>query len=249
MRISRLYTQQGLQQGTTVQLASEQAHYLANVLRAQAGDSVRLFNGGDEEYEARLVALTKKQAELEILSVVSRQCESPLQLNVAIGIARSVHMDLAIQKAVELGVTRIIPLITEYSNVRIKPDRAQNKMTHWSNIIISATEQCGRTRLAKMAKPIRLDEFLVDGPPQGQRLLFHPEAETTIAELDGKPDNVTLLIGPEGGFSEDEVNLARQHGCQSLYLGPRVLRAETAVVAAVACCQGQWGDLFTRPEK
>lgn len=248
MRISRLYTQQGLQQGTTVQLVSEQAHYLANVLRAQTGDSVRLFNGGDEEYEARLVALTKKQAVLEILSVVSRQCESPLQLNVAIGIARGAHMDLAIQKAVELGVTRIMPLITEYSNVKIKRDRVQNKMTHWSNIIVSATEQCGRTRLTQIAEPVRLDEFLVS-ELDGQRLLFHPEAETTIAELDGKPDNVTLLIGPEGGFSGDEVNLARQHGCLSLYLGPRVLRAETAVVAAVACCQGQWGDLFTRPEQ
>lgn len=248
MRITRLYTQQVLRQGTTLQLAPEQAHYLANVLRAQSGDSVRLFNDGDEEYEARLIKLSKKQAKLELLSVIPGKRESPLQLNVAIGIARGAHMDLAIQKAVELGVTCIIPLITEYSNVKIKPDRIQNKMTHWSNIIISATEQCGRTRLTQIAQPIRLDEFLI-GEAEGQRLLFHPEAETTIAELDGKPDNVTLLIGPEGGFSEDEVTLAIQHGCQTLYLGPRVLRAETAVVAAVACCQGQWGDLFSLPDK
>ncbi len=241
MRISRLYTSQALDEGTTIVLSQEQSHYLANVLRQQTGDSVILFNGSDHEYEATILQLTKKMAELSITACMEKNVESALQIHLALGLARGGHMDLAIQKAVELGVHRIIPVITEFSSVRIKADRLQNKMSHWSNIIISATEQCGRTRLAILEQPVKLDAFLAS-EPVGQRLLFHPEAETTFAELDGKPDNVTLLTGPEGGFSTEEIALACQSGFLVLGLGPRILRAETAVISALACCQARWGD-------
>ncbi len=247
MRISRVYTNQALEQGTSIMLPQEQSHYLANVLRQQTGDTVILFNGTDYEYEATLIHISKKQAELKITGCIEKNVESPLQIHLAIGLAKGGHMDLAIQKAVELGVHRIIPVITEFSNVRIKADRLQNKMNHWSSIIISAAEQCGRTKLAILEQPVKLDAFLAS-EPVGQRLLFHPEADTTFAELDGKPDNVTLLTGPEGGFSTEEVALARDSGFKVLGLGPRILRAETAVISALACCQARWGDLDSMPK-
>lgn len=242
MRKTRLYTAQTLQVEQQAALSQEQAHYLAHVLRLRCGDSVILFNGDGGEYAARIEQLSRKQAVLQVVSHQQRACESPLHICLGLGISRGQHMDTSVQKAVELGVQTIVPLITEFSNVRIKQDRIENKMAHWQHIITSATEQCGRTRLTALQRPLELADFLAQ-EDIGLKLMLHPDASERFADIDGKPDNVSLLIGPEGGFSDTETALARQHQFQLFRFGPRILRAETAVIAAVATCQSRWGDL------
>ena len=242
MRVTRIYTAQPLHVGAEVQLDNEQAHYLAHVLRRRVGDNITLFNGDGNEYVARLEVLTKKQAVLQVLSFAPGLTESGLEICLGIGISRGQHMDFALQKAVELGVQRIVPVLSEFSNVKIKEDRVSNKMTHWQGIIIHATEQCGRTQLAELTAPLGFEDFLREYA-QGLRILLHPVASQVFADIAVKPDNVILLTGPEGGFSDSEVDMAQQQGFRLLRFGPRILRAETAVVAAVATCQSLWGDL------
>ena len=242
MRIPRLFVNQSLHAGSQVELAQDKAHHIAHVLRMRIGDSVRLFNDGDEEFDAVLVDLKKKSAVINIEKCTQVKRESPLKIILAIGISRGQHMDYAIQKAVELGVTEIVPVLTEFGNVKIYADRKDNKLSHWQNIIINASEQCGRTSLTRLSEPISYSKFLSINKT-ATRLIFHPGNSQTIESVKIIDNNVILLIGPEGGFSDKEIEMADENGYIKVSLGPRVLRAETAVVAALSVCQHRWGDL------
>lgn len=242
MRISRLYIDALLEIDTDISLTKEQAHYLATVLRMRKNDKVYLFNNEDAEYLAIINELDKKSANLSVISKQICERESTLNTTLGIGMARGQHMDFAIQKSVELGVNRIVPLITEFSNVKVSEDRVENKLQHWQQIIIHAAEQCGRTHIPQLFKPQKVNEFIISDK-DALKIIFHPETDVTITQIKENPQSVSILIGPEGGFSESEIELATQNNFKLLTLGPRVLRAETAVVSALTACQFAWGDL------
>lgn len=151
-------------------------------------------------------------------------------------------MDISIQKAVELGVHTIVPVMSEFSNVKLKDDRLQNKLTHWQNIIISAAEQCGRNRLTKILTPQTFCEWLASDVST-TRLILHPGSQQSMSAINDANKQLSLMIGPEGGFSDNEVNQAEEKGYVSINMGPRILRTETAVISAVSNAQQLWGDL------
>lgn len=242
MRIPRIFIDLDLSSGKTVSLSRDKAHHLAKVLRMNAGDAITLFNNSGYEYDSIIFDLTKKNAEIEIKDSHQITNESSLQITLCLGIARTQYMDFAVQKAVELGVNKIIPVISEFSNVKLQNDRLQNKIIHWQNIIINATEQCGRARLTELADPVSFSESLALDMPT-TRLILHPGSQQAMPTITLENNQLTLMIGPEGGFSELEVSQAIDKACVPISLGPRILRVETAVVSALSNAQQLWGDL------
>jgi 16S rRNA (uracil1498-N3)-methyltransferase len=239
MRRSRLFQQQKLAQGTTVTLDREGAHYLGRVLRLKAGDKVNLFNSEDGEFSATLIHSDRHRVTVQLDDSAVNLTDPQLAVNLGLGLSRGERFDYAIQKSTELGVVRIIPLVTENCEVRLAGDRSEKKLTHWQRVAISACEQCGRSVVPTVAEPVDLTRWLADN--RGGLLL-------DASGDPGLPDTVpaqplNLLIGPEGGFSEQEVNLARQHDYQVIRLGPRILRTETAPVVALSLLQYLFGDL------
>jgi 16S rRNA (uracil1498-N3)-methyltransferase len=242
MRIPRLFLDIPLTTGEIAILPRDKSHHISHVLRMRVGDSIKLFNGSGDEFESRIVEISKKNAQLEIGKTRHIANESPLTINLCLAIARGQHMDFSIQKAVELGVKNIIPVISEFSNVKLKDSRVQNKLTHWQNIIISATEQCGRAHLTQIQKPVSFSEWLSLDATE-IRLILHPAAQQAMPGIKLSNNELTLIVGPEGGFSDAEVDQAQEKACESISLGPRILRTETAVVSAVSNAQQLWGDL------
>ena len=242
MRVSRLHITDTLVTGAQLSLPADSAHYLGTVLRAREGDSVSVFNAADGEFDA-VVSKSKKGNVDVILGECVRVPEqaSALALHLALGLSRGDRMDYAIQKATELGVTEITPLFTEHGEVRLKPDRLENKLRHFEKIAINAAEQCGRLDVPVINTPLPLDAFLAQ-ETQAKRLLLEPGGEQRLAAAQALSD-IQVIIGPEGGFSEHEVSLARASNCEIMRLGPRVLRTETAPVAALAILQFLYGDL------
>ena len=242
MRVSRLHIAHTLVAGAELSLPAESAHYLGTVLRAREGDSVRVFNAADGEFDA-VVSKSKKSNVDVVLGECVRVPEQAtgLTLHLALGLSRGDRMDYAIQKATELGVTEITPLFTEHGEVRLKPDRLENKLRHFEKIAINAAEQCGRLDVPAINTPLSLDAFLAQ-KTNATRLLLEPGGELRLTAAQALSD-IQLIIGPEGGFSEHEVSLARASNCEIMRLGPRVLRTETAPVAALAILQFLYGDL------
>lgn len=242
MRVSRLHITETLVAGAQLSLPAESAHYLGTVLRAREGDSVRVFNAADGEFDA-VVSKSKKGNVDVILGECVRVPEqaSALTLHLALGLSRGDRMDYAIQKATELGVTEITPLFTEHGEVRLKPDRLENKLRHFEKIAINAAEQCGRLNVPAVNTPLALDAFLAQDK-KATRLLLEPGGEQSLTAARTLTD-IELIIGPEGGFSEREVAQARASNCEIMRLGPRILRTETAPVAALAILQYLYGDL------
>lgn len=242
MRVSRLHITETLVAGAQLSLPAESAHYLGTVLRAREGDSVRVFNAADGEFDA-VVSKSKKGNVDVILGECVRVPEqaSALTLHLALGLSRGDRMDYAIQKATELGVTEITPLFTEHGEVRLKPDRLENKLRHFEKIAINAAEQCGRLNVPAVNTPLALDAFLAQDK-KATRLLLEPGGEQSLTAARTLTD-IELIIGPEGGFSEREVAQARASNCEIMRLGPRIFRTETAPVAALAILQYLYGDL------
>lgn len=242
MRIPRIYIDFPLNVGRQVELPSNRAHYVANVLRLSLGRPLILFNGRGGEYSGTLVSASKKSAIVEVNAFDPVERESPLNLELAIGLSRGDKMDWIVQKATELGVTRISPLHTERSEVKLKRDRMEKKMDHWRQVIISACEQSQRNRLPTLEAPRDFGSLLSECSAE-RRLILHPNCESLPLARKDRPNSVTVAIGPEGGFSEDEVETALIHGFTGWQLGSRILRTETAPVATIAILQSQWGDL------
>lgn len=244
MRIPRIYTEQTLRPGQTVLLPEQAGEHVARVLRLEPGHPLILFNGDGRECDARLATLARRAVTAEITALRDVDRESPLQLTLAQGIARGEKMDWILQKATELGACRFVPLVTERTEVRLDEDRAERRHAHWMSVIAGACEQCGRNRLPLLEPPQRLDRWLASlGDTAALRLALLPEGDTHLQQLPQMENGATLAAGPEGGFSEHDIALLGQAGFRSLRLGPRVLRTETAGVAALAALQALYGDL------
>lgn len=241
MRITRLYVDMPLAAGAEVELPPGAAHHALTVLRLRAGAVLELFDGTGGRHRGRITATGKRSAQVQLESFDPGGRESPLPVTLAQGISRGQHMDYTLQKAVELGVVHIVPVLTACSNVRLDEARAERRVAHWRRIVIGACEQCGRNRVPDVAAPQPLDSWLAQRP-SGTALVLDPEATRGLAELPA-PTALTLLSGPEGGLAATEVNLALAQGWQAVRVGPRILRTETAAVAALAACQALWGDL------
>ena len=243
MSIARIYQAVALTAGDEVTLDALASHHLLRVLRAQRGAMVTVFNGAGGEYAAVIATVGKKAVTLRLTQHVAREAESPLQLCLAQGIARGDKMDYIIQKAVELGVRQIVPLLTQRSTVKLPGERRDKRWQHWQAIVISACEQSGRNQLPMLHPPQTLPEWLQQ-IPDGQGFILLPGSNKKLRDYPlSAAASVSLLVGPEGGFAEHEVQLASAHHFVPLNLGPRVLRTETAAVAALTALQYQFGDM------
>lgn len=241
MRIPRIYIDQDLATAESVLLNENASHYLSKVLRMQEGRELIVFNGQGGEYFAQIKELGKKQVSIQINQFNQGNRQSTLDLHLAIGISRGERMDWVLQKATELGVTQIIPLITERTEIKMKAEKQDKKMQHWQQIIVSACEQCQRNLLPLLQEPQSIDEWLKTVSTD-YRFVLHHRNDQSLSKS-STPKSVTILIGPEGGLSEEEITLAENEKFQSLRLGPRILRTETAPIAAISLVQYLWGDL------
>jgi len=243
VRIPRIYRPGPLACGQSIELDGQAAVHLTRVLRLRTGDALVLFNGEGGEFAARLVEAGRRLARIEVGEFAATEVESPLELVLAQGVSRGERMDYTVQKAVELGVSRIVPLETARTTVNLDGERRGKRLAHWQGIANAACEQSGRNRVPAV-EPVRdFDEWLAEAAGQpGLKLVLHHRAEQSLAELAPPSGPVTLLIGPEGGLSETEIEAAITHGFRPLRLGPRVLRTETAALAALSVLQWLWGD-------
>jgi 16S rRNA (uracil1498-N3)-methyltransferase len=243
MRIPRIYVDIALQAGGTAELPVAAAHHLCRVLRLREGDPVVLFNGRGGEYSGRLGETRGAQVRIAGLEFSPMERESPLRLTLAQGISRGERMDYTLQKAVELGISEIVPIWMERSTVKPDPGRDAKRETHWRGIVISACEQCGRNRVPVVHSSMNLLDYFAN-TPDGMKFLLHGEAASRLSEFrrDGLASAINLLAGPEGGFAPAELAAATQAGFRPVQLGPRVLRTETAALAALAAIQALWGD-------
>ncbi len=224
-------------------LVGDAANHL-RVLRLRPGSPLVLFDGTGGEYQAELLALDRKQARVRLLSHQDVERESPLRLTLLQGVSKGDRMDWAIQKAVELGVSRILPVFTEHSVVNLKGERLQKKHHHWQGVVRSACEQCGRNRIPEVLPARHLLDSTAVLAEHAPSLLLDPAGGHPLPSIQlSASAPVALLVGPEGGFSDAELHWAREQGCTPILLGPRVLRTETAAVAALAAMQSLWGDL------
>jgi len=242
MRVPRIYLPVLLERGECITLDSNATNHVSRVLRLKQGTNIRLFDGEGREFHATLGRVERNCVEATIEAAISETSESPLRITLAQGISRGERMDLVVQKSVELGVDTIVPLLTERTNVQLKRDRQQKKLGHWRGITISACEQCGRNQLPAL-EPITTFDQLLETPFSGTRLLLDPKAEVGLNDIKPEGSAIQLLIGPEGGLSSSEIERARAHGFLGVRMGPRVLRTETAAIAALTALQLLWGDL------
>ena len=244
MRIPRIYVPQPLRPGREVELPIQAGEHIARVLRLDRGHPVRLFNGDGGEYAGELSSLAKRSVMARVLqSAATPDRESPLRITLGQGIARGEKMDWVLQKATELGVARIVPLITDRTEVKLDAERAERRLSHWEAVIASACEQCGRNRLPELGEPVRLADWAAGlGEESGLRLALDPHGDTGVRDL-VVGTIATLAVGPEGGLSEHDLATLDQAGFRGLRLGPRILRTETAGLAALAALQAIHGDL------
>ncbi|UVJ43758.1 16S rRNA (uracil(1498)-N(3))-methyltransferase [Pseudomonas sp. LS1212] len=238
MRLSRFFIDAHLSLGEQ-ELPEAQAHYIGRVLRMAEGDAVQLFDGSGQEYRGQLLEVGKKRVRVQLSEQFAGQVESPLHIHLGQGLSRGERMDWAIQKATELGVNEITPIVSERCEVRLKDERADKRLAHWRQIAISACEQCGRSKVPVIHAPLILSDWLKQSDAE-LKLVLHPVAEPLVSHA--KPASLAFLIGPEGGLTDNEVDQAKAAGFHAARLGPRVLRTETAPVVALAVAQQLWGD-------
>ena len=244
MRIPRIYTEHKLGKGVQLELEPGPSAHISRAMRMRTGDTLTLFNGSGGEYAATINAVGKKSVVVNIGDHRDTDTESPLAIHLGISISRGDRMDWVIQKATELGAHSISPLLSERTEVKLKSDRAEKKRLHWQQIAIAACEQCGRNRIPKVHPLQNLSGWLNTATADLKLVLHHRVLANTGGT--GSPSRIALLIGPEGGLSEAEIGLAENTGYQSLRLGPRVMRTETAPLAAMAILQSLWGDMPLR---
>lgn len=243
MRVNRAYIDAPLGPGLVVQLPEHSGGHLVRVLRLREGDECVLFNGDGHDYTARIRAIGKRSIEAEVVTSTRLHNESPLAITLLQGIARGEKMDLILQKATELGVNAIMPVQSERSEVKLDGARAEKRLAHWRGVVAAACEQCGRARIPQVSPPMSLtDAAAIDGLPQSRHLLS-PLADTGIDAVEPAMAALALAIGPEGGWSPRDLQSLADAGFSGLRLGPRILRTETAGLAAIAALQMRLGDL------
>lgn len=237
----RFHCPQPLHPGHTIPLPDEVARHAIGALRLRDGEAVTLFNGDGAEYDGVLEA-RPGHAAVRITDRREVSRESPLSITLVQGISSGERMDLTIQKAVELGVAAIQPVLMRRTVVKLAGDKLERRRAHWQAVAVSACEQCGRNVIPPVAPILDFHAWLVASPAQGRRLLLDPQAPVTLRELGAPEESLTLLAGPEGGFDPDERRQALAAGFLGARLGPRILRTETAALAALAAMQALWGD-------
>ena len=241
---TRLFVSERLGNDREILLRGEAARYLGRVLRLKVGDHIAVFNGDDGEWEAGIAALTRDTATIRIAGPRAAATESPLRVHLVQGVSRGERMDFVVQKATELGVKRITPVFTAHGVVRLDEERADKRREHWQRIAESACEQCGRIRPPLVDQPLPLAAWFGSGAAaDSTQLVLAPGAAQPLTDIDALGAKLCLLVGPEGGFSEPELEDAAVAGFRRVSLGPRVLRTETAALAALAIAQATWGDL------
>jgi 16S rRNA (uracil1498-N3)-methyltransferase len=242
MQRHRFYAPPAQINDTHITLADDEAHHLARVLRLPVGARVFVFDGCGHEYACEISQVSKCHAELTVLEQLTNVVESPLRLTLALALLKGDKFDWVVQKATELGITRIVPLLTEHSDIRHAEARAETKLQRWQRIALEALKQCGRRQLVEFAEPLSWEKFcneedsnlkIILSERGGQRLTGLPPATASIC----------VAVASEGGWSEAELDVAAQHSFIPVHLGARILRAETAALAGVALAQQRYGDL------
>jgi 16S rRNA (uracil1498-N3)-methyltransferase len=242
MRLTRSHVEMPLQAGDEIALPEDVATHLLRVLRLQEGDPCVLFNGDGHDYDARITAIGKREARAQVLSARRVDNESPLRVTLLQGIARGEKMDWILQKATELGVDRILPVSSDRSEVKLDAQRAEKRLAHWRGIVVSACEQSGRAVVPDISPPQALAQAAA--LRNGSGFILDPFAGASLASLQGETlRDCTIAIGPEGGWSPRDREQLLAAGFAGLRLGPRVLRTETAGIAAIAALQALCGDL------
>lgn len=242
MREIRVFVELPLADGREFVAPEALAHYARNVLRLSQGDALRVFDGSGSEFSATITAVSKKEVRILTGAPLPALPESPLAVHLGVGLSRGERMDYALQKATELGVASITPLLLSRCNARLSEERSESRMRHWRQVIVSACEQSGRACVPELGVTSSLDAWLAERSAL-PGLVLHTRDAVPLDTLDPAPHGVRVLIGPEGGLDDMEFAAARAAGFRPWSLGPRVLRAETAPVAALAILQHRWGDL------
>jgi 16S rRNA (uracil1498-N3)-methyltransferase len=264
MHIPRIYIPQPLSEHISIELDKASMHHLVTVMRMKVGRELILFNGQPVEHQenkeygeftATLAHIDKKHARIDIGFFSAPEVESPLKIHLGMCLIKNDRMDWLLQKATELGVSSITPLFSQYTDVKMPADRTEKKMAHWHKILINACEQSGRVRVPDLHAPIPLNSWVQSRPAMSKKFVLHPYVtpnavpstiSSTISSTteEAQPSSsVALLVGPEGGLTEQEVDLAVDNQFLGMKLGPRILRAETAPLAALAVLLHQFGDL------
>jgi 16S rRNA (uracil1498-N3)-methyltransferase len=232
MHRTRLHIEGNYSTGAELELGSDKARYLTRVMRLRVGDPLLIFDGEGSEYHATLASAGKASATLSVNE------------KTIAGISRGDRMDFVVQKATELGIKRVTPVLTEYGVVKLDAIRAKKRRDHWQKVAASACEQCGRVRLPLIDMPVTLKGWFGSKPASvDMQLILRPGAKSSLAGIDEPPTKICLLVGPEGGFSDGEYADAEVAGFRPIALGPRIMRTETAAVATLAILQSRWGDL------
>lgn len=244
MRLTRCFVDMPLQPGTSLALPETAAAHLVRVLRLREGDECVLFNGDGHDHRACIRVAGKRETTVEIISRHAMDNESPLHLTLLQGVARGEKMDLILQKATELGVAEVIPVMAERTEVKLDAERAGKRMAHWRSVIVSACEQSGRARVPLLHPPLPLAQAAGIPENDSLRLTLDPEGEHALGSLQAPASRkIVIAIGPEGGWSPRDRTALQSAGFSGLRLGPRILRTETAGLAALAALQSRFGDL------
>lgn len=242
-RVARFYTEAALRAGGMAQLPEDAAHHAVHVLRLRAGEEVTLFNGRGGEHAGRIAAIERLRVTVDVLAHRALERESPLAVTLLQGISSSEKMDFTVQKATELGVACLQPVVAARSTGRVSGERAAAKRAHWQRVAIAACEQCGRNRVPEILAPLALEQYCRAPAAPGMRLLLAPEAQLGLREATARlAGAATLAAGPEAGFTGAEEALLAAAGFVPVRLGPRVLRTETAALAALAALNALAGD-------
>jgi 16S rRNA (uracil1498-N3)-methyltransferase len=243
MRLTRVHVAGPLTSGVRHTIEGDAANHITRVLRLEPGAPLTVFDGHGGEYAARIEAFRKGAVIIEVQDRSPASRESSLSLTLAQGVSRGERMDWVVQKATELGVTAIIPVLTERTVVKLDTQQSERKLAHWQGIAVAACEQSGRDRLPDIVAPLALPDFLRGIDPQSTRILLSPTGTQRISDLKAPERKIVVLIGPEGGLAETEQRAAIGAGFVAVRMGPRVLRTETAAIAALTLLQHQFGDL------
>jgi len=245
VRRPRVYVPQSLAGIPSVTLTGDRAHYLGRVLRMKVGDECLLFDGHGQDYPATVTEAARRTVSLRLGPPRAVATESPLFSYLMLAVTRGSRMDVALQKAVELGVSALAPVFTARCGVSLGPEQIPRRMEHWRGVISGAAEQCGRARIPELTPPLDLEEGLARLPPgPATRLVLDPGNGGTLADVAAPAGGIVILVGPEGGLTAGEVAAVGRHGFQGISLGPRVMRAVTGPLAVLAALQTLWGDFL-----
>jgi 16S rRNA (uracil1498-N3)-methyltransferase len=237
---TRVYIEAALASHATVQLPDAVAHHLTSVLRMRTGEPFLIFNGEGGEFDATLDAISKKSVTARVGTFHNANRESPVAITLAQCVSKGERMDYTVQKAAELGATGIVPLSSANSVVKLDAERWEKKLDHWRGVIVSACEQSGRTRVPKLHPVTPIDQWIAQA--SGCKIILAIGATQSLRTMKRPDGAIALLAGPEGDFSADELRAAREAGFEAIGMGPRILRTETAGIAALAAIQALWGD-------